>query len=87
MTTYWAQMEEARTCNGQPQKVTFAAVHPGWSDTDGVKTALPEFRTMLGVDRWRTPAQGADSIIWAAIAPNLATDFPNGSFFEGNAIH
>ncbi|GAA5317296.1 MAG: hypothetical protein AseanaTS_25010 [Candidatus Pelagadaptatus aseana] len=43
------------------------AMHPGWADTPGVETALPEFhkitRYML-----RTPEEGADTINWLAVA-------------------
>ncbi len=38
-------------------------MHPGWVDTDGVKTALPGFRASLR-RVLRTPDQGADTILW-----------------------
>ena len=50
--------------------VVVHAMHPGWADTPGVRSSLPSFykatRPLL-----RTPAQGADTIVWlgAAIAP------------------
>lgn len=41
------------------------AMHPGWADSEGVRTSLPRFhrltRTIL-----RTPEQGADTIVWLA---------------------
>jgi dehydrogenase/reductase SDR family protein 12 len=47
-------------------------MHPGWADTDGVKTAMPRFRRILQMIL-RTNAQGADTAIWlAAIRPALA---------------
>jgi NAD(P)-dependent dehydrogenase (short-subunit alcohol dehydrogenase family) len=44
------------------------AMHPGWADTPGVVTALPEFHR---VTRWilRTPEEGADTIVWLATSP------------------
>jgi dehydrogenase/reductase SDR family member 12 len=50
------------------------AMHPGWSDTPGVRSSLPGFykvtRPLL-----RTPAQGADTIVWlgAAAEPGRST--------------
>lgn len=47
--------------------VVVNAVHPGWVDTPGLADALPVFhgrmRRLL-----RTPAQGADTIVWLAAA-------------------
>lgn len=43
--------------------VVFAAMHPGWADTPGVSSSLPTFHKLTkGV--LRTPAQGADTIVW-----------------------
>lgn len=50
------------------------AMHPGWADTPAVRTALPRFwrltRRIL-----RTPAEGADTLVWlaAAAAPGATT--------------
>jgi hypothetical protein len=46
-------------------------MHPGWSDTPGVATALPGFRDRMG-DALRSQAQGADTIVWLAAAPEAA---------------
>jgi NAD(P)-dependent dehydrogenase (short-subunit alcohol dehydrogenase family) len=47
--------------------VTFHAMHPGWVDTPGVQTALPDFARRVGP--WlRTPFQGADTMVWLAAA-------------------
>jgi dehydrogenase/reductase SDR family protein 12 len=47
--------------------ITFAAMHPGWADTPGLAESLPGF-----YDRakpiLRTPAEGADTIVWLATA-------------------
>jgi len=43
------------------------AMHPGWADTPGVESSLPEFyrltRSIL-----RTPEEGADTVVWLAAA-------------------
>jgi NAD(P)-dependent dehydrogenase (short-subunit alcohol dehydrogenase family) len=45
--------------------VVVHAMHPGWADTPGVAGALPQFRRIVG-PLLRTPAQGADTILWLA---------------------
>jgi NAD(P)-dependent dehydrogenase (short-subunit alcohol dehydrogenase family) len=54
------------------------AMHPGWADTPGLRTALPGFSSIVG-PLLRTPEQGADTIVWLAAAPD-ATDL-SGMFF------
>jgi hypothetical protein len=49
----------------------FQAMHPGWADTPGVVTSLPTFHRIVG-PLLRTPAQGADTIVWLAAAPQGA---------------
>jgi dehydrogenase/reductase SDR family protein 12 len=45
--------------------ITFASMHPGWVDTNAVRTSLPRFhRAMRGV--LRTAEQGADTVVWLA---------------------
>jgi dehydrogenase/reductase SDR family member 12 len=47
--------------------VVVHSMHPGWSDTPGVRSSLPRFykltRPLL-----RTPTQGADTIVWLGAA-------------------
>lgn len=50
--------------------VWFAAMHPGWADTPGVKTSLPLFRVVTR-PLLRTPRQGADTIAWLASAAHV----------------
>jgi dehydrogenase/reductase SDR family member 12 len=51
-----------------PERVTVSSMHPGWADTPAVRTSLPRFwKTMQG--RLRTPAEGADTVIWLAASP------------------
>lgn len=53
------------------------SMHPGWVDTPGVKTSLPQFyeltRSFL-----RTPEQGADTIVWMAASEQAEV---SGEFF------
>ena len=61
-----AQVELTRYWNGRWKGGPIAHVmHPGWVDTEGVKTALPGFRAALK-RILRTPEQGADTILWLA---------------------
>jgi NAD(P)-dependent dehydrogenase (short-subunit alcohol dehydrogenase family) len=48
--------------------VAFHAMHPGWADTPGVQHSLPGFAKVMG-PVLRTPAQGVDTILWLAGAP------------------
>jgi len=41
------------------------SMHPGWVDTPGLRAGLPRFRRLLR-PLLRTPAQGADTIVWLA---------------------
>ena len=51
----------------------FYVMHPGWADTEGVRTALPRFRKILK-SVLRNDAQGADTALWlAATRPESAT--------------
>ncbi len=58
--------------------VTFNAMHPGWADTPGLRTALPGFSRAVG-PLLRTPEEGADTIVWLAAAPDAAEQ--SGLFF------
>lgn len=54
------------------------SMHPGWADTPAVRTALPRFwrltRRIL-----RTPAEGADTVVWLAAAEPPP---PSGFWFD-----
>jgi NAD(P)-dependent dehydrogenase (short-subunit alcohol dehydrogenase family) len=45
--------------------IVFHATHPGWVNTPGIAAALPRFHAVMR-PLLRTPAQGADTIIWLA---------------------
>lgn len=58
-------------------------MHPGWSDTPGVKTSIPDFRESHAGDL-RTPEEGADTIVWLAASPKART--LTGEFFFDRAV-
>ncbi len=58
----------------------FYVMHPGWADTDGVKTAMPNFRRILK-SVLRNDAQGADTAIWLA-AMRPASPGPEAFWFD-----
>lgn len=66
LVRYWTQR--------WPQGPRAYVMHPGWVDTDGVKSALPWFRATL--QRFlRTPAQGADTALWlGSVRPTPAAE-------------
>jgi dehydrogenase/reductase SDR family protein 12 len=55
-------------------------MHPGWADTDGVKTAMPNFRRRLR-SVLRDAAQGADTALWLA-ATRPPADEPEAFWFD-----
>lgn len=46
-------------------KVFAYSMHPGWAETESVKTSIPDFYSRFK-DSLRTPDQGADTIAWLA---------------------
>ena len=72
LTTWWREHE----LDG----IGFYVMHPGWADTPGVQTALPEFRKLLGT-LLRSPAEGADTAIWLA-AKRPGQDDDRGIWFD-----
>jgi NAD(P)-dependent dehydrogenase (short-subunit alcohol dehydrogenase family) len=47
---------------------TVNSMHPGWADTPGVARSLPLFHRTTGLVL-RSPAEGADTIVWLAASP------------------
>jgi NAD(P)-dependent dehydrogenase (short-subunit alcohol dehydrogenase family) len=62
--------EWARRLAGE--RVRFNAMHPGWADTPGLATLLPGFHRLMR-PLLRTPAQGADTIVWLAADPRAGS--------------
>ncbi len=58
LVKYWQYLHGARD-------LRFYVMHPGWADTDGVKTSLPNFQRRLRLVL-RNSAQGADTALWLA---------------------
>jgi dehydrogenase/reductase SDR family protein 12 len=75
LTEMWARRLE-------DSGVAVHAMHPGWADTPGVRSSLPRFyrltRPLL-----RTPAQGADTIVWLGAAPQATVG--TGAFWQDRA--
>jgi NAD(P)-dependent dehydrogenase (short-subunit alcohol dehydrogenase family) len=47
------------------RRLGHSAMHPGWADTGGVSGSLPAFHRLTR-SILRSPAQGADTIVWLA---------------------
>jgi NAD(P)-dependent dehydrogenase (short-subunit alcohol dehydrogenase family) len=47
--------------------VVVHAMHPGWSDSPGIREALPGFSRAIA-PILRTPAEGVDTLLWLASA-------------------
>jgi NAD(P)-dependent dehydrogenase (short-subunit alcohol dehydrogenase family) len=63
-----AVLSEEWTRNLLGTGVVVNAMHPGWADTPGIRTALPGFGRLVG-PFLRTPEEGADTMVWLAAAP------------------
>ncbi|MCC5814859.1 MAG: SDR family NAD(P)-dependent oxidoreductase, partial [Leptospira sp.] len=60
------------------------SMHPGWADTKGVQNSLPIFR-MLTRAILRTSEEGADTIVYLAVSPNVSLD-QSGTFWFDRKI-
>lgn len=58
--------------------VVVNAMHPGWADTPSVANSLPRFHRVTS-RILRTPAEGADSVVWLAACPRARET--TGRFF------
>ena len=59
--------------------IAYAAMHPGWADTPGLRRSLPRFRQLVG-PLLRSPEQGADTIVWLLATGAAARD--SGAFWH-----
>ena len=57
---------EALARRWAPRGVCVVSMHPGWAATEGVAKSLPAFNERMA-GSLRTPAQGADTIVWLAL--------------------
>jgi NAD(P)-dependent dehydrogenase (short-subunit alcohol dehydrogenase family) len=62
--------------------VVVHTMHPGWADTPGVQESLPGF-AKITASVLRTPAEGADTIVWLAAAK--APMMSSGGFWQDRA--
>jgi NAD(P)-dependent dehydrogenase (short-subunit alcohol dehydrogenase family) len=60
--------------------VVVNAMHPGWADTASVKSSLPRFYELTR-NLLRTPAEGADTVVWLAVCPR-AREWSGSFFFD-----
>ncbi|MEL6344028.1 MAG: SDR family NAD(P)-dependent oxidoreductase [Myxococcota bacterium] len=51
--------------------ITVHSMHPGWADTPAVRSSLPTFHRLTR-SILRTPAEGADTVIWLATCAHIA---------------
>jgi NAD(P)-dependent dehydrogenase (short-subunit alcohol dehydrogenase family) len=51
--------------------IAFHCMHPGWADTDALRDSLPGFFRVMR-SSLRTPAQGADTVVFLAVAACVA---------------
>lgn len=64
--------------------IHFSSMHPGWADTPGVQESLPGFYEKMK-SRLRTVEEGADTIIWLAVAES-AVKQKSGAFFQDRQV-
>uniref|UniRef100_A0A8B9GQI2 Dehydrogenase/reductase SDR family member 12-like n=1 Tax=Astyanax mexicanus TaxID=7994 RepID=A0A8B9GQI2_ASTMX len=64
--------------------IHFSVMHPGWVDTPMIANAMPDFHSSMK-ERLRTPEQGADTVVWLALA-EAATTKPSGKFFQAKQL-
>lgn len=72
LTELWAEALHERG-------VVVHSMHPGWADTPGVSDSLPRFYK-LTKPLLRTPAQGADTIVW--LCASVAAGQSTGQFWH-----
>ncbi|XP_073147844.1 uncharacterized protein [Henckelia pumila] len=62
--------------------IGFYSMHPGWADTPGVATSLPNFSKVFS-ENMRTMEEGADRTVWLALQPK--EKLVSGSFYFDRA--
>jgi dehydrogenase/reductase SDR family protein 12 len=75
---YWTA-EEARK---QAPAVFFASTHPGWVDTPGVRSSIPDFFQTFQ-PYLRNLVEGVDTVLWLSGGEIDARQLPNGEFWFG----
>ncbi len=79
------QMALAKYYARREPNVFFCAMHPGWAETDGVKTSIASFyNTFKG--SFRSAAEGADTIVWLAASQSPTLRKLGGALFRDRAV-
>jgi NAD(P)-dependent dehydrogenase (short-subunit alcohol dehydrogenase family) len=73
-----AQVVLAELLAARAPDIAVSSMHPGWADTPGVSTSLPIFHALTR-PILRTAAEGADTVVWLALARAAAQ--PAGRFY------
>ncbi len=76
--------EIAAQVKAQGLRVAVSAMHPGWADTPGVRSALPRFFAVTK-HILRTPAEGADTALFLALA-DRARDAGGRFYFDRSPV-
>ena len=58
-------------------RIAVHCMHPGWADTPAVRSSIPRFYRVMR-NRLRTPEEGADTVVWLAVA---RARIPSGRFW------
>ena len=61
-------------------------MHPGWSDTPGVRGKSMEWFNSKLEGNLRSGEQGADTILWLAVAEDEQLDKDGGQFWFDRAV-
>ena len=67
-----------------PLGISVHSMHPGWVDTPGVVDSLPTFHRLTG-PILRSPAEGADTIVWLTAADRPALPGEGGQLWMDRA--
>lgn len=78
LAAIWAERIRLGHCGGSSPCVT--SMHPGWADTPSVASALPRFHRLTEAIL-RSPAEGADTVVWLAVAPREKLE-PGSFYFD-----
>jgi dehydrogenase/reductase SDR family protein 12 len=61
--------------------IGFYSMHPGWTDTEGLQSSMPDFHKFMK-DKLRSLPQGTDTIRWLIASTHLNKSTQSGEFFR-----
>lgn len=79
------QMALAKYYARHEPSVFFCSMHPGWSETPGVKTSIPGFYDTMK-SKFRTSEEGADTMVWLAGTKAIDKATQNGALFRDRDV-